>query len=359
MILDLIKKYNLHVGVRRKVTFFTMACIARGYTTYLKERVGFSYKLVGLLTEPNQIASLVNDEYVAQQMEEFLKQHGNKLETNFLKQAEELLTKYEKELVEMQEEQDSLQLLWRIASLYPDYCCTIGFYNCFWRYLGNRESTALISKELRDKIGKQRDRAGKIYPVFEKLLIKCTASLAKDQCFESDLLHYCTLNEMKKYVDNGVLTEELKKELRKRKKSCIYLTFENGEEFISTDEKLLNEVLALVFPKISHETKIVKGHCAFPGKVQGKVYNVLDKCGKEFEEGEILVAVMTSALDTNLIAKSGAVVTEEGGVLCHAAVITRELKKPCVIGTKVVTSWLKTGELVEVDATNGIVKKVG
>lgn len=54
--------------------------------------------------------------------------------------------------------------------------------------------------------------------------------------------------------------------------------------------------------------------------------------------------------------KASAFVTDEGGVMCHAAIIARELKKPCIIGTRIATQFLKDGDLVEVDAEKGIVK---
>ncbi|TSC78406.1 MAG: pyruvate, water dikinase [Parcubacteria group bacterium Gr01-1014_29] len=54
--------------------------------------------------------------------------------------------------------------------------------------------------------------------------------------------------------------------------------------------------------------------------------------------------------------KAGAFIIDAGGILSHAAIVARELKKPCVIGTKIATKVLKNGDLVEVDADNGIVK---
>ena len=56
--------------------------------------------------------------------------------------------------------------------------------------------------------------------------------------------------------------------------------------------------------------------------------------------------------------KAAAFVTDEGGILCHAAIVAREMKKPCIIGTKIATQVLKDGELVEVDASKGIVRKL-
>jgi len=57
--------------------------------------------------------------------------------------------------------------------------------------------------------------------------------------------------------------------------------------------------------------------------------------------------------------KAGAIVTDEGGITCHAAIVSRELGIPCVVGTKIVTKVFKDGDLVEVDANKGLVKKVG
>ena len=54
--------------------------------------------------------------------------------------------------------------------------------------------------------------------------------------------------------------------------------------------------------------------------------------------------------------KAVAFVTDEGGITCHAAIVARELNRPCIIGTKIATKVLKDGDEVEVDADNGVVK---
>jgi len=56
--------------------------------------------------------------------------------------------------------------------------------------------------------------------------------------------------------------------------------------------------------------------------------------------------------------KAVAIVTDEGGITCHAAIVSQELKIPCVVGTKSATQALSTGDLVEVDANNGVIKKL-
>ena len=76
----------------------------------------------------------------------------------------------------------------------------------------------------------------------------------------------------------------------------------------------------------------------------------------EFEEGDILVSINSTPILMPLILKSAAIVTDEGGVGCHAAIVARELKKPCVIGTRYATTFINDGNLVAVDATMGVVR---
>lgn len=103
----------------------------------------------------------------------------------------------------------------------------------------------------------------------------------------------------------------------------------------------------------------LKGQTAFAGKVQGIVRICLSlESINTFKTGEILVASMTRPEYVSAMKKAAAFVTNEGGITCHAAIIARELKKPCVIGTKIATKVLKDGDLVEVDATNGTVRIV-
>jgi len=53
-----------------------------------------------------------------------------------------------------------------------------------------------------------------------------------------------------------------------------------------------------------------------------------------------------------------AIITDQGGITCHAAIVSREIGTPCVIGTKMATKILKDGDEVEVDATKGVIKKL-
>lgn len=101
----------------------------------------------------------------------------------------------------------------------------------------------------------------------------------------------------------------------------------------------------------------IRGSIAFVGKVKGVakiVFSPLD-FGK-VETGDILVSPMTQPTFVPILSKIAGIITDEGGVTCHAAIVARELRKPCIIGTKNATQILKDGDIVEVDANNGIVK---
>jgi len=104
----------------------------------------------------------------------------------------------------------------------------------------------------------------------------------------------------------------------------------------------------------------VRGVCASVGKARGVVRVLLNPrdVGK-IRAGEILVTTMTTPDFVPAMKKAGAIVTDEGGITCHAAIVSRELGIPCVIGTKSATRAFRDGDVVEVDADNGVVKKTG
>jgi len=78
----------------------------------------------------------------------------------------------------------------------------------------------------------------------------------------------------------------------------------------------------------------------------------LDKVKK----GNILVTVTTHPDYVSAMRKAAAIVTDEGGITSHAAIVSREFGIPCIVGTKVATKILKDGDLVEIDANKGSVR---
>ena len=101
---------------------------------------------------------------------------------------------------------------------------------------------------------------------------------------------------------------------------------------------------------------IAKGLPASPGLVAGKANVILDvKDINKFQKGEILVTEMTAPDWVPAMKKSKAIVTNSGGMTCHAAIVSRELQIPCIVATKNATDVIKNGQDITVDAVNGIV----
>ncbi|MFH0857084.1 MAG: PEP-utilizing enzyme, partial [bacterium] len=100
-----------------------------------------------------------------------------------------------------------------------------------------------------------------------------------------------------------------------------------------------------------------KGIATSRGKVRGIVRIIItareiSKLGK----GEILVTPMTSPDYIVGLRRAAAIITDHGGMTCHAAIVSRELKIPCIVGTRIATKVLKDGDMAEVDAERGCVK---
>lgn len=100
---------------------------------------------------------------------------------------------------------------------------------------------------------------------------------------------------------------------------------------------------------------LVRGRSASPGVAKGIAYIVDDPESGDFEENGILVCKMTSPDYLPLMQKAAAIVTDEGGILCHAAIVARELGKPCIVSTGDATTKIQKDQKVTVDATKGTV----
>jgi pyruvate,water dikinase len=103
----------------------------------------------------------------------------------------------------------------------------------------------------------------------------------------------------------------------------------------------------------------VKGTIASKGKIKGKVRYLKDASElSKIEQRDILVTPMTTTDFTPILDKISGIVTDEGGLTCHAAIVSRELNIPCIIGTKIATRVFKDNDIVELDAENGIIRKI-
>jgi len=166
--------------------------------------------------------------------------------------------------------------------------------------------------------------------------------------------------ECSKYVDVLLLEEifsgKIPSEdvLKKRIHSWAYV---EGKLFDTMDE--VRKKYSIEIEKIELEEDVLKGSVAFPGKVRGEVHIINRREDMDdFQEGQVLVASTTTPDFLPAMKKAGAIISEHGGVICHASITSRELKIPCVVGVKGATGVLKDGDLVEVNANDGIVRRL-
>src|SRR3989344_1596069 len=151
-------------------------------------------------------------------------------------------------------------------------------------------------------------------------------------------------------------------ELQNRKRAYLLHYKADGVSFVSGVEAEQKKIQILDSSQPSQELQEFKGTIAHKGKFQGTVVLVkvdtpseIHKIAGKINKKHVLVTGMTNPNMTMLVNKVGAILTDEGGMACHAAIISREFKIPCLVGCKIATQILKDGDLVEVDAERGIV----
>ena len=148
-----------------------------------------------------------------------------------------------------------------------------------------------------------------------------------------------------------------KKEIKARiPVNYVLLSTPGKIEFFSGEK--IKEILYEQMPKNNViQEKIVKGTVGSKGYAKGKVVIVRHSVAlSKVKDGDVLVAVTTHPEYVSAMKKAAAIVTDEGGITSHAAIVAREMKKPCIVGTKNVTQILQDGDLVEVDAEKGIIR---
>ncbi|MBI2097740.1 MAG: hypothetical protein HYT46_02300 [Candidatus Vogelbacteria bacterium] len=142
------------------------------------------------------------------------------------------------------------------------------------------------------------------------------------------------------------------------KRQGDFINLYHGDNYVEKYRDLEEEFAeSRTLEKPRGDQKSVTGTVANKGKAQGFARIIYDpRKFHSFTEGDILVTSMTRPEFVPIMKKASAIVTNEGGIACHAAIVSRELNKPCVIGTKNATEVIRDGDLVEVDAERGIVQ---
>lgn len=157
---------------------------------------------------------------------------------------------------------------------------------------------------------------------------------------------YITPEELVQLLDTGVSVSHTMVEERERGYG-LFNTVVTGQE--------LKRLTAILVDKVE-SANVIKGTVASKGTAEGFVTVILSPMDmKKMQTGNILVAHETTPDLVSAMSLASAIITDVGGLTSHAAIVSREMKKPCIIGTMIGTKILKDGDRVEVDAERGVV----
>jgi phosphohistidine swiveling domain-containing protein len=178
--------------------------------------------------------------------------------------------------------------------------------------------------------------------------IPLAEKLAESLNLTYDQFMNCTIEEIQ---ENKIPSFDL---ISQRQKDFSYIMENKIRKCLVGEE--CNKIREFVKEDLSNITEL-KGNIACKGLIKGKARIIMDSEDfNKFNDGDIIVTAMTTPEFVPIMKKASAFITDEGGITCHAAIISREMNKPCIIGTTNATNILKDGDLVEVDAEKGIVK---
>lgn len=174
-----------------------------------------------------------------------------------------------------------------------------------------------------------------------------------------DFFDLYLIDDVYKFFETG---KALSRQEMSNRSKCILIRVKNKKYDILSGKDAL-AVVGLVEKSGQERHQELKGTITFSGYAKGRARVVhstdLDKLSginKIFKKGEILVSEGTQPAMVVLMKKAGAILAEVGGLTSHAAIVSREFRKPCIVGIRNLLSSVKDGDLVEVDAENGVVK---
>jgi len=165
--------------------------------------------------------------------------------------------------------------------------------------------------------------------------------------------------EMINFLKNEEIVSE--KVIKERKEAWAVLSIDGQISIISGKKSVENIAKKYGIEDVKQQAsqKQVKGQTACLGKATGRarIIKNIREFGK-IKQGDVLITPMTTPDYVPVMKKVAAIITDEGGVTCHAAIVSREFNIPCIVGTSNATKVFKDGDLVEVDANTGIAKIV-
>lgn len=351
-------KLSTEGGVYRQMPLFSLSCIGEGYGRYIRHVTGMTYGKIGGIGNATGMQTLYAIDTVIGLVAKKIRTDRSWV-PRITKAGSRLCYQFNDALARWADRaaQDPAGFIRFAIRQYPVYLAGIGAYNFLWRYVefAPRGATRLPKKTLH-RLAAERNELAKIYPRCELLLKIAARAVAVTMGLKPALLLAMTRTELAPTISTQRLAVS-KQELSKRAHQYLYF-FSAGKESVSTAPADIRAVTKHIHLALAlHGRSTIVGRPVSPGKVTGVV--VTNWRRTSWPRRPIYVTAMTHPQEIPYLKKAVAIVTDEGGgILSHAAIVSRELGIPCIIGTKVATRVLKDGDRIEVDATKGIVRKL-
>jgi phosphoenolpyruvate synthase/pyruvate phosphate dikinase len=333
----------------REIPFYLFEYHLDFYVTSLPETLGMGLNKVFCYSKNNLnlVYREVNEfkeltKYICQQVEE-----DDEIYVDYFRELQRLNRKIVGIIsTKIKGDAEFTKLISEIEKLMHEYwkyylTCTYIAYSVSEEYLKNNDDLAIEITKLKSK-SYWVDLWNYLKPILKQRLN-----------IKEELIDSLSLKEIRKMILNKKISIE---SIRERNEGYFYdVSSENmllGEEAREELERRINS-------KSSNSADIVSGTSAFPGRVVGKAKIIITKNDfKKLSKNDIIVAPMTNVLFLPILSTASAIVTDEGGMTCHAAILSREMKIPCIVGTRIATKVFKDGDTLDVNADKGTAKKV-
>jgi len=335
----------------RECDLFTTYCIMIGYLKNYKKNIGKNLNNFLMMHENG----IVHSWRLKSEYDELL----NELKTKKLGIFEEILDRLKNQNEKLKKfleyknwdnltDKQLLRIFINFVNIYQNYFPLFTLPKYFGMVLDENK----LSQKFKSKLKKMRGIADyeKIQKDFLPLFFK---EVEKRKNIEKNLLFFALPGEIADLLKNGKKIKE--STLKDRKKLILFLTTNGGKTKIFTGTKA-RQILKENIREEKIKTNFIKGNIVNKGLVTGQVRLVLREADLNNLDNKIVVAPMTSIKFTPYLKNVLGIVTNEGGIACHAAIVSRELNVPCIVGTKNATKIFKNNDLVELNANNGIVK---
>jgi phosphohistidine swiveling domain-containing protein len=240
-------------------------------------------------------------------------------------------------------------------------------YNQFWKILTEYYLPHISVKYTSDYL--PDDKLKKYLPTLQKARVSAepvfkaqenfveifAGQIAKRTKLKKEIVLCATKEEIRKYFKSAKILKD--SDLKKRYKQTA-LIYKSGKYQLYSGVNVKRIEKQLI---TKSDNKMISGVVAHKGNkktVRGHVRIILHPTNYkgDFEKGDILVTGMTRPEFMPFLKKASAIITDSGGVLSHAAIMSREMKKLCIVGTKTATRILKDGDLVEIYPKTGSIK---